>query len=161
MHKQKVEEQKKAEIAKIKQDVLHNAAATEKKVEKQLKRNHYAEKARSREENERLMREAEEAARTGQPMGQKSAIADTKGGDMLRKMGWTDGQGLGSKGDGIRQHIGVELREVRAGIGCGEVTKEEDIPNANDSWKSIMIKKASSRMENDPTAWRQTFSQDD
>lgn len=160
MHKQNLEEMQKAEIAKIKQDVLAHSIAAEKKMDKAIKQQHYSSIARDNRELQKQLREAEEAARNGHSGVPKPTIADNKGSDMLRKMGWSDGQGLGSKRDGITSHIGIVQREQFAGIGCGEVTREEDIVNPGDSYKSIVYKKASSRLDADPTAWRQTYSQD-
>ncbi len=78
---------------------------------------------------------------------------------MLRKMGWSDGQGLGANSDGITSHIGVVQREERAGLGSGEVFREDEIVNPADSAKTVAFKKASARLErDDPTAWRQSFS---
>jgi len=37
---------------------------------------------------------------------------------MLRKMGWSDGEGLGKSGEGVRDPIGLENTQIdKAGVG--------------------------------------------
>lgn len=164
MHRQKVEEARKAEIARIRSDVKQAERSQEKKVEKILKGHDYAQRARDDKEKAEAMRDAEEAVRAGKDPLKKDAgpAADNRGTEMLMKMGWTAGQGLGASSQGITSHVGVVQREVRAGIGCGEVTREEDMISEGDSYKTKLYKKASSRMnkvDDDPTTWRQNYSQ--
>jgi hypothetical protein len=48
-----------------------------------------------------------------------SADISNPGNQMLRKMGWTEGQGLGRDGTGMEQAVGVILAEGKDGTGSG------------------------------------------
>ncbi|KAI0566268.1 R3H domain containing protein [Gracilaria domingensis] len=37
---------------------------------------------------------------------------------MLERMGWSEGQGLGAEGEGLREPLEAERRRTRAGLGC-------------------------------------------
>ncbi|KAJ3358914.1 hypothetical protein HDU91_005070 [Kappamyces sp. JEL0680] len=50
--------------------------------------------------------------------------ADNKGNQLLQKMGWRQGQGLGMEGDGIVKPIMAEVRAVKKGIGCAVVVND-------------------------------------
>ena len=145
IRKQQVEEARKAEIAKIKQDVIQDKRSQEKKIDKTLRQHDYAQRARDEEEKARALKEAEEAAMTGKEVDKSGPAMDNKGTELLMKMGWTSGQGLGASSQGTTKHVGVVQREERAGIGCGGVTTEEDMMAPGDSYRTMLYKKASSR----------------
>ena len=49
-----------------------------------------------------------------------------KGLDMLRKMGWEDGDGLGANADGRTEPVGVEVRRFRSGLGSAPKSDKAD-----------------------------------
>ncbi|QQP57225.1 Angiogenic factor with G patch and FHA domains 1like [Caligus rogercresseyi] len=44
-----------------------------------------------------------------------------KGFNMLAKMGWKEGEGLGKSASGIAEPVGIEQRSERAGLGAQEL----------------------------------------
>ena len=76
----------------------------------------------------------------------KSISTENKGHQMMQKMGWKVGQGLGKESSGIREPINVLVREKNKGLGSGSLHSIEDSPNqknANQKWK-----KAKERYDN-------------
>lgn len=45
---------------------------------------------------------------------------------MLQNMGWQDGEGLGSSGDGIKEHVKINKKISNSGIG--------EASNSSDNW---------------------------
>jgi hypothetical protein len=69
------------------------------------------------------------------------------GNQMLRKMGWTEGQGLGRDGGGMEEAVGVKLAESGAGAGGRRVTgvgadKGEIIPPIEYGGRGVTYKES-------------------
>jgi len=160
MHRQKLAEHKKVEIEQIKKQVMAEQHAMEKKALRQEKARKYAELAREEKEKEENLREAVEAARHGNKP--QDTLAESKGSDLLRKMGWKEGEGLGKSGTGTKDPVTVVMRAERAGLGSGgEVTLDHLVTEA-DSLAQANRKKAAARLaattqEQDPSEWRASF----
>ena len=76
----------------------------------------------------------------------KSISTENKGHQMMQKMGWKVGEGLGKESSGIREPINVLVREKNKGLGSGSLHSIEDSPNqknVNQKWK-----KAKERYDN-------------
>uniref|UniRef100_A0A7S0EIA3 G-patch domain-containing protein n=1 Tax=Hanusia phi TaxID=3032 RepID=A0A7S0EIA3_9CRYP len=138
---------------------------TERKLAAQASVGDYS--ARSKEtmekeekEKEENLREAVEAARHGNKP--QDTLAESKGSDLLRKMGWKEGEGLGKSGTGTKDPVTVVMRAERAGLGSGgEVTLDHLVTEA-DSLAQANRKKAAARLaattqEQDPSEWRASF----
>jgi Pin2-interacting protein X1 len=67
---------------------------------------------------------------------QESAAAPTcpKAKKLLEKMGWSEGEGLGKRGDGIKTHIKAKRREDQAGLGTEQHAREKAAA-ADEWWK--------------------------
>ncbi|KAG8598645.1 hypothetical protein GDO81_002684 [Engystomops pustulosus] len=59
-----------------------------------------------------------------------------KGRQMLEKMGWKKGEGLGKSGDGMRDPIHLQLRKKKAGLGAHTATSIDDIQNSTQNQKN-------------------------
>ncbi|KAL6056998.1 RNA-binding protein 5 [Balamuthia mandrillaris] len=76
-----------------------------------------------------------------------NSLGDTNiGNQMLRKMGWEAGKGLGKDGDGITAPIQVTQRAERAGLGAPSQNPEYTI-EAGDSYQKAALKKARARLD--------------
>jgi hypothetical protein len=47
--------------------------------------------------------------------------SDNKGNQIMRKMGWRNGRGIGKYGDGILKAIGQKMRVKNSGLGSQQV----------------------------------------
>ncbi|XP_056397702.1 angiogenic factor with G patch and FHA domains 1 [Hyla sarda] len=59
-----------------------------------------------------------------------------KGRQMLEKMGWKKGEGLGRSGDGMRDPIHLQLHKKQAGLGAQNTSSIEDIQNSTPNQKN-------------------------
>eukprot|EP00824_Muranothrix_gubernata_P013186 TRINITY_DN275_c0_g1_i1.p1 TRINITY_DN275_c0_g1~~TRINITY_DN275_c0_g1_i1.p1 ORF type:complete len:444 (-),score=75.41 TRINITY_DN275_c0_g1_i1:31-1362(-) len=74
------------------------------------------------------------------------ALPETnKGHEMLRAMGWKEGESLGRMGTGITAPIEVDARCERQGLGVA--TSRENAVQPNDDYKTINLKRARARWE--------------
>ena len=84
-------------------------------------------------------------------MEEKSSVrkmisGENKGHQMMQKMGWKIGEGLGKEGSGIKEPIHVVIREKNKGLGSGSLHSIDDAPHqksVNQKWK-----KAKERYDN-------------
>jgi len=67
------------------------------------------------------------------------------GNQMMRRMGWKEGEGLGKDACGIVAPIEVSLRTERAGLGSADLSKYAVDPN--DTYQQATKKKARARLE--------------
>ncbi|XP_053334582.1 angiogenic factor with G patch and FHA domains 1 isoform X2 [Clarias gariepinus] len=51
-----------------------------------------------------------------------------KGRQMLERMGWKSGEGLGKDGGGITEPVGVQVRTPQSGLGCGAIFSVDEVP---------------------------------
>ncbi|XP_069819114.1 angiogenic factor with G patch and FHA domains 1 isoform X1 [Dendropsophus ebraccatus] len=61
---------------------------------------------------------------------------NNKGRQMLEKMGWKKGDGLGRSGEGMRDPIHLQLRKKQAGLGAHTTSSIEDIQNSTQNQKN-------------------------
>ncbi|XP_053096260.1 angiogenic factor with G patch and FHA domains 1 isoform X1 [Pangasianodon hypophthalmus] len=51
-----------------------------------------------------------------------------KGRQMLERMGWKSGEGLGKDGGGITEPVEVQVRVPQSGLGCGAIFQVDEVP---------------------------------
>lgn len=51
-----------------------------------------------------------------------------KGHQMLKRMGWKSGEGLGRDGGGITEPVDVQVRVPQSGLGCGAIFAVDEVP---------------------------------
>ncbi|KAK3555915.1 hypothetical protein QTP86_029773 [Hemibagrus guttatus] len=51
-----------------------------------------------------------------------------KGRQMLERMGWKSGEGLGKDGGGITEPVDVQVRVPQSGLGCGAIFPVDEVP---------------------------------
>jgi Pin2-interacting protein X1 len=72
---------------------------------------------------------AKMGASMGEGAGSKPSAFALK---QMEKMGWTEGQGLGKDGDGIKTHIKIKKREDATGLGAEKI--DEPAMGADNWW---------------------------
>jgi len=87
----------------------------------------------------------EAAAGSGSAAAAKAALGEGIGGQMLKKMGWKQGTGLGKEATGIVNPIEVSRRAERAGLGAVEEDVEVEL-DPNDTYQDVAKKKARARL---------------
>ncbi|XP_073440226.1 angiogenic factor with G patch and FHA domains 1 isoform X1 [Dendrobates tinctorius] len=85
-----------------------------------------------------------------------------KGRQMLEKMGWKKGEGLGKSGDGMKDPIHLQLHKKQAGLGAHNASSVEDIQNSTrnkKNWEKARERYAENFQESNkndakkPTSW--------
>lgn len=115
-----IQRQKELKMMKVKYG-LKNSDYEEQKA---VKNSRYKDRA----ENRRQMVGSEGTfQRDDAPASVHVEIGDeNKGKQMLEKMGWKRGEGLGKDGTGRKDPIQLQLRKAQSGLGCGVARSVED-----------------------------------
>ncbi|XP_065099994.1 angiogenic factor with G patch and FHA domains 1 isoform X2 [Paramisgurnus dabryanus] len=115
-----IQRQKELKMMKVKYG-LKNSDYEEQKA---VKNSRYKDRA----ENRRQMVGSEGTfQRDDAPASVHVEIGDeNKGKQMLEKMGWKRGEGLGKDGTGRKDPIQLQLRKAQSGLGCGVAMSVED-----------------------------------
>jgi hypothetical protein len=75
-----------------------------------------------------------------------AALGEGIGGQMLKRMGWKQGEGLGKDATGQVNAIEVTRRSERAGLGAEDDLGDVEL-DPNDTYQDVAKKKARARLE--------------